>query len=377
MRKLSVCTFACIAATLTFGTSPTSAAPTEITTYPAGTLPEDIVPVPSGFGTTSGYFVDNPTQNFSGSGQILNVPSGGGAPVPFKTFTPPTQTLQPLGGAFLPSNYGTLAGQFLAAGRTAGASTVTSQGAAISSTGAVTAIPSLTNVGGNSWAGVAIAPSGFGTFGGTAFLANEGPNSGPGPGGIYTLNPTNLAAPLFATITGGQPFGLAFAPAGFGGVAGNLLVSDSVSGKIWSVSPTGTVTLFATVPLRAGQFGDRQMAFAPAGFGAYGGDLLVSVSGSNAGGGVAGTVDVLNSSGATIAFLATGVAGAPFDPRGLFFPDATDVWVNNADPGIFQAESSDFTPGSPTPVPAALPLFATGIGALGLLGWRRKRKVQT
>ena len=29
-----------------------------------------------------------------------------------------------------------------------------------------------------------------------------------------------------------------------------------------------------------------------------------------------------------------------------------------------------------TPLPAALPLFATGIGALGLLGWRRKRKVQ-
>ena len=29
-----------------------------------------------------------------------------------------------------------------------------------------------------------------------------------------------------------------------------------------------------------------------------------------------------------------------------------------------------------TPLPAALPLFATGIGALGLLGWRRKRKAQ-
>ena len=28
-----------------------------------------------------------------------------------------------------------------------------------------------------------------------------------------------------------------------------------------------------------------------------------------------------------------------------------------------------------TPLPAALPLFATGLGALGLLGWRRKRKV--
>ena len=28
-----------------------------------------------------------------------------------------------------------------------------------------------------------------------------------------------------------------------------------------------------------------------------------------------------------------------------------------------------------TPLPAALPLFATGLGALGLLAWRRKRKV--
>ncbi len=31
-------------------------------------------------------------------------------------------------------------------------------------------------------------------------------------------------------------------------------------------------------------------------------------------------------------------------------------------------------PPSETPVPAAFPLFATGLGAFGLLGWRRKRK---
>jgi hypothetical protein len=29
---------------------------------------------------------------------------------------------------------------------------------------------------------------------------------------------------------------------------------------------------------------------------------------------------------------------------------------------------------SATPLPAALPLFAAGLGAMGLLGWRRKRK---
>jgi drug/metabolite transporter (DMT)-like permease len=34
-----------------------------------------------------------------------------------------------------------------------------------------------------------------------------------------------------------------------------------------------------------------------------------------------------------------------------------------------------FTPAaSATPLPAALPLFATGFGAMGLFGWRRKRK---
>ena len=30
--------------------------------------------------------------------------------------------------------------------------------------------------------------------------------------------------------------------------------------------------------------------------------------------------------------------------------------------------------GTQTPIPAALPLFATGLGVMGLLGWRRKRK---
>jgi hypothetical protein len=43
-------------------------------------------------------------------------------------------------------------------------------------------------------------------------------------------------------------------------------------------------------------------------------------------------------------------------------------------------EAADNMAGTPqalgylTPLPAALPLFATGIGGLGLLGWRRKQK---
>jgi hypothetical protein len=42
--------------------------------------------------------------------------------------------------------------------------------------------------------------------------------------------------------------------------------------------------------------------------------------------------------------------------------------------GSAQLFFSGVAPIAETPLPAALPLFATGLGALGLLGWRRKRK---
>jgi hypothetical protein len=44
-------------------------------------------------------------------------------------------------------------------------------------------------------------------------------------------------------------------------------------------------------------------------------------------------------------------------------------------PQLYFAESGNFLLAtSATPLPAAFPLFATGLGALGLLGWRRKLK---
>ena len=52
-----------------------------------------------------------------------------------------------------------------------------------------------------------------------------------------------------------------------------------------------------------------------------------------------------------------------FDLSGL--PNGVTFEISN---GIGNA------PPNATPIPAALPLFASGLGALGLLGWRRKRK---
>jgi hypothetical protein len=63
-----------------------------------------------------------------------------------------------------------------------------------------------------------------------------------------------------------------------------------------------------------------------------------------------------------------GTASASADP--IFTP---------LDAGITLETSAGIGNNSPvgaTPIPAALPLFATGIGGLGLLGWRRKRKAQ-
>jgi hypothetical protein len=44
------------------------------------------------------------------------------------------------------------------------------------------------------------------------------------------------------------------------------------------------------------------------------------------------------------------------------------------DAASIESQIADAT--ATTPLPATLPLFATGIGGLGLLGWRRKRKTQ-
>jgi hypothetical protein len=51
------------------------------------------------------------------------------------------------------------------------------------------------------------------------------------------------------------------------------------------------------------------------------------------------------------------------------------TWGGTLVPGGGAPDQS-FTIIAGTPLPAALPLFATGLGAIGLLGWRRKRKAQ-
>jgi hypothetical protein len=67
--------------------------------------------------------------------------------------------------------------------------------------------------------------------------------------------------------------------------------------------------------------------------------------------------------------------GATFDNATfltLGITPGTYTWTWGS--GVDQNFTIDAIETVATPLPAALPLFATGLGALGLLGWRRKRK---
>jgi hypothetical protein len=55
-----------------------------------------------------------------------------------------------------------------------------------------------------------------------------------------------------------------------------------------------------------------------------------------------------------------------FKDLAVEFPQANDLGLDNV--SLVGAGTSA------VPLPAALPLFATGLVGLGLLGWRRKRK---
>ena len=67
---------------------------------------------------------------------------------------------------------------------------------------------------------------------------------------------------------------------------------------------------------------------------------------------------------------------------GIFFDVFSDPSLPFNGPGRQPTNGnfvvSEFTlnaaPVSAVPLPATLPLFASGLGALGLLGWRRKKK---
>jgi hypothetical protein len=226
------------------------------------------------------------------SGPIWRVPAGGG------TATQVASTGYSLrDGVFLPASFGSVGGQFLVVG---GDGTL---GSASTMDASHTLTPYASQA--NSLWNTPVVASGFGQHNGEVLVTNQG-NGTEFTGSVDIFTPSGTVGRLTNLPMVNVPFGAALAPAGFGSVGGTLLVSDAVGGGIYSVNPTGRVSLFTTIPLGTGQSGLRQMAFAPSGWGRYSGNLFVSLT--------TGDIDIVSRSGAVI-----GRISGTFNPRGLLF----------------------------------------------------------
>jgi hypothetical protein len=341
-----------------------------VTVFATGfVLPESISLAPASFGLAPGTLVVTDAGNLASStpnSMLYAVPAGGGTPTPIGGGF--SNNGGSFGGMFAPAGFGSLAGNYLAFGWTgspAGAYSLSS------SSGTLTPFYNDPTPSSYSLDNPSLAPSGFGSAAGDILVPEALFNSTTA--GVFALSPSGSVT-TFATIsnfgsvggvTGG--FGSTFAPSGFvaGATGSVLLVSDVATGAIDWIDSSGGVHVFTTVPLFSGQSGLRQMAFAPAGFGSYGGDLFVSVSGSTSGGGTFGSVDVIDATGALVGIISQGTVGAPFDPRGLYFASNTQLLIADSDPSIYSAPPGAV---SATPEPAYWPALLV----LGCLSSRRR-----
>jgi hypothetical protein len=350
-----------LALLVTFTTQPSHAG---ITIFSSGyQVPESISLAPSSFGPLAGQLivVDPGLNNATGVSTIYSLPTSGGAPTAVTTVSDDI-----VGGTFVPSGFGQSSGQYLFGGAN-GLFTM-------SGNGAINQIADINGIGYNYATGFAQAPQGFGSNGGGMFFGtNYGPDAS-GNGGILVLNPSGQIS-VFQTVLPGitDPFGLAFAPNSFGAFSNQLLVSDAGSGLIDAITAGGSVSTFATLPLSTPDAGLRQMMFIPEGYGAFGGDLLVSDAGSNFGGGNLGELYILNGLGQIVAQLDSSSLPDGLDPRGMLFLNNNTLLLSDAASGdILAVTASSFAS-----VPEPQSVVMVGAGMIGLVfgAIRRRRKL--
>jgi len=138
------------------------------------------------------------------------------------------------------------------------------------------------------------------------------------------------------------------------------------SGKVGFVLPGSGILLIGPGPATTGSIDVYTGVSVPASFGTGG-----ATNGSSGTGNLVG-VD----GGGFLAVPAGYMSGNPLSDT-MTFDGATFASLGLT-PGTYTStwDTTDSFVINIVPLPAALPLFATGIGGLGLLGWRRKRKAQ-
>jgi hypothetical protein len=317
--------------------------------------PETISQAPFGFGPFQGDYFIPDENRAALGGNIWVVPLQGGPPTSFVT----NPDYVAFGGLFLPATgWGAASNNLLITGGGGNNGLIFTY----AFNGTRTSFASVPVAQFNQ---PQIAPAGFGTFAGQLVV------------------PEAISGKLYAFMPNGQsnivgtvpffPFGLGFSPSGFGNLSNDAFVTSSSENKIAVVKPDGTESPFATIPLLPGQTGLRQIAFSPSGFvSGFGPLLLVSVSGSTNGGGTLGNVYALDSNGNIVASLRSDLGLTKFDPRGMAFTPTGNLLINDAsDAAVYQVQASDFVPIVVIPEPASVVLLV--IGLLGVIIARQRR----
>jgi hypothetical protein len=379
-------------------------------------VPETISRIPAGFGAFEGDFLV-PDARFGAEGPfpIWVVPADGGAPTEFVSFPDDVGASGLRGGLFLPDDFGTQGGKYLTSLQdrrivTQGDPVLLEQRSRIVTVDGTGAVEDFVvfeyqgpfteqpDPGYQLLTTPLIAPEGFGSLGGQLILTDQ-------ISGVFSVDQNGNVGPLLFDIDDFTyessssinpdhprvlPFGAVFAPQGFGAFGGSLLIGDGQATpedifdnplsevvEILSIRSDGAFEVFATVPLRRAQIdqfaGLRQMAFVPDGFGDLSGLLLVSVSGSNYGGGVLGALYALDETGTVVKALRVGSEFDKFDPRGFFFTDDGRILISDASDPILVATVDEFVDFViPEPATSILALAAAAIATLRT--WVRRRR---
>jgi hypothetical protein len=169
---------------------------------------------------------------------------------------------------------------------------------------------------------------------------------------INTTGVNELATQTMAEPNGGAGAFLVVNNTGSAVTSYTLAISDS----FWAGTPSVTFCSGSSGPL-CDSFQASRGSGAPSGASETLSGIDLFSCNSNPCSSSSGSISALATVGA-LTYTWSGLNIAP----GAKFDITFASWNNAIDSAVV------------TPLPAALPLFATGLGALGLLGWRRKRK---
>ena len=218
---------------------------------------------------------------------------------------------------------------------------------------------------------------GAGTAQALTFTELTGVTGGsPAATGVFIADLSGLATPgqiASVTITDNSSTS-AGAPGQFSGFDLDAIVLSTT--LITDASQVGTLVRAATFDFATSVLtdGTQTLPTDPALYGTVGGQVNNAIA-------TLDSFDGCSSTTAPCGFVSLGVGGSlsinltsPIATGGTLYLYIGEVGNNGEVAASSITVSSE--PVGTTPLPATLPLFASGLGALGLLGWRRKRKAQ-